>query len=160
MDITYNKVDETALPISVNRVSASEYNQIAASLMNIINTSGVTPDVADNAQLLNALKAMGSGWAMPSGTYDELTKGAHGTTYTAPANGYFYSQGHAGSGAYVSLLNQTKGFGVSAPTGSNSSSVFCLCPAQKGDVVATYFYGGSLSVLKFIYAEGSTSEES
>lgn len=55
MDITYNKVDETALPISQNRLSASEYNQIAASLMHIINTSGLTPDSQDNAQLLNAL---------------------------------------------------------------------------------------------------------
>lgn len=55
MDITYNKVDQTALPISQDRVSASEYNQIAASLMHIINTAGLTPDVNDNGQLLNAL---------------------------------------------------------------------------------------------------------
>lgn len=55
MDITYNKVDQTALPISQDRVSASEYNQIAASLMHIITASGLTPDSADNAQLLTAL---------------------------------------------------------------------------------------------------------
>lgn len=55
MDITDNKIDETALPISQNRVSASEYNQIAGSLMHIINASGLTPDAADNAQLLTAL---------------------------------------------------------------------------------------------------------
>lgn len=55
MDITYNKVDQTALPISQDRVSASEYNQIAASLMNIITSAGLTPDSQDNAQLLNAL---------------------------------------------------------------------------------------------------------
>ena len=55
MDITYNKVDQTALPIDPTRVSASEYNQIAASLMNIITSAGLTPDSQDNAQLLNAL---------------------------------------------------------------------------------------------------------
>lgn len=55
MDIPYNKVDRTALPISQDRVSASEYNQIAASLMQIITASGLTPDSADNAQLLTAL---------------------------------------------------------------------------------------------------------
>lgn len=55
MDISYNKVDKTALPISQDRVSASEYNQIAASLMHIINSAGLTPDSADNAQLLTAL---------------------------------------------------------------------------------------------------------
>lgn len=57
MDITYNKVDQTALPISQDRVSASEYNQIAGSLMHIINTSGLTPDAWDNTQLLNAVKS-------------------------------------------------------------------------------------------------------
>lgn len=55
MDITYNKVDQTALPIAPTRVSASEYNQIAASLMHIITSAGLTPDSQDNAQLLNAL---------------------------------------------------------------------------------------------------------
>lgn len=55
MDITYNKVDQTALPIDVNRVSASEYNQIAGSLMSIISASGLTPDAADNTQLLTAI---------------------------------------------------------------------------------------------------------
>lgn len=55
MDIAYNKVDQTALPISQDRVSASEYNQIAASLMNIITSAGLTPDSQDNAQLLTAL---------------------------------------------------------------------------------------------------------
>ena len=55
MDIAYNKVDQTALPIDTTRVSASEYNQIAGSLMNIITSAGLTPDSQDNAQLLNAL---------------------------------------------------------------------------------------------------------
>ena len=55
MDIAYNKVDQTALPIDPTRVSASEYNQIAGSLMNIITSAGLTPDSADNAQLLTAL---------------------------------------------------------------------------------------------------------
>lgn len=56
MDITYNKVDQTQLPINPSRVSASEYNQIAGSLMYIINASGLTPDSQNNEQLLNALK--------------------------------------------------------------------------------------------------------
>lgn len=58
MDITYNKVDQTQLPINPSRVSASEYNQIAGSLMYIINASGLTPDSQNNEQLLNALKGI------------------------------------------------------------------------------------------------------
>lgn len=55
MDLQYNKTDSVVLPITNTRISASEYNQIAASLMHIINTAGLTPDVNDNGQLLNAL---------------------------------------------------------------------------------------------------------
>ena len=57
MDIAYNKTDGVVLPITNTRISASEYNQIAASLMQIITSSGLTPDGGDNTQLLNAIKS-------------------------------------------------------------------------------------------------------
>lgn len=74
MDITYNKVDETALPISTNRVSANEYNQIAGSLMHIINTSTLTPDAQDNTQLLNAIKALTKDFPYIVETYHNSTE--------------------------------------------------------------------------------------
>lgn len=55
MDIAYNKTDGVVLPITNTRISASEYNQIAASLMQIITSAGLTPDAADNTQLLTAI---------------------------------------------------------------------------------------------------------
>ena len=58
MDLQYNKTDSVVLPITNTRISASEYNQIAGSLMHIVNTSGLTPDVNDNGQLLAALKGI------------------------------------------------------------------------------------------------------
>lgn len=58
MDIAYNKTDGVVLPITNTRISASEYNQIAGSCMEIINASGLTPDAGDNEQLLNALKTI------------------------------------------------------------------------------------------------------
>lgn len=57
MDIAYNKTDGVVLPITNTRISASEYNQIAASLMQIITTAGLTPDGGDSTQLLNAIKS-------------------------------------------------------------------------------------------------------
>lgn len=57
MDIQYNKTDSVVLPITNTRISASEYNQIAASLMQIITSAGLTPDAGDNTQLLNAVKS-------------------------------------------------------------------------------------------------------
>lgn len=90
MDLQYNKTDSVVLPITNTRISASEYNQIAGSLMRIISASGLTPDSADNTQLLNALKVIGSGWAMPAmdaNNWISLTLGASGTTYTMPEDG-------------------------------------------------------------------------
>jgi len=58
MDLQYNKTDSVVLPITNTRISASEYNQIAGSLMHIVNTSGLTPDVNDNGQLLAALQKL------------------------------------------------------------------------------------------------------
>lgn len=57
MDIAYNKTDGVVLPITNTRISASEYNQIAGSLMQIITSAGLTPDGGDNTQLLNAVKS-------------------------------------------------------------------------------------------------------
>lgn len=57
MDLQYNKTDSVVLPITNTRISASEYNQIAGSLMQIITSAGLTTDAGDNTQLLNAVKS-------------------------------------------------------------------------------------------------------
>lgn len=162
MDIAYNKVDQTALPIDTTRVSASEYNQIAGSLMSIISASGLTPDSADNTQLLNALKAMSSGWAMPSSVYDNLTLGASGTDYQAPADGYFdvFKSTNANN-QYFTLTNASAGQMTShAWCPSSGGGCACFMLAKKGDTVhVTYTAGGTLNYFRFIYAEGSKSAQ-
>lgn len=112
MDLQPNKTDGIYLPITNTRISASEWNQLVGSCMEFITEAGFTPDASDNEQFLNAFKAIAAslelvgantnlsnvtatgsstaaGWAMPSTTYTDLTLGASGATYTAPANGYF-----------------------------------------------------------------------
>lgn len=61
MDLQDNKSDGIVLPVTNTRISASEYNQIAGSLMHIINTAALTPDAGDNAQLLQAIQALAGG---------------------------------------------------------------------------------------------------
>lgn len=58
MNIQANKKDATPLPITQERLSATEYNQIAASLMAILTAASVTPDAADNTQLVTAINAL------------------------------------------------------------------------------------------------------
>ena len=56
MDLNDNKVDSVIKPISNERISASEWNQLAGSCMEFITEAGLTPDENDNAQFLNAFK--------------------------------------------------------------------------------------------------------
>lgn len=81
MDLQYNKTDSVVLPITNTRISASEYNQIAGSLMHIVNTSGLTPDVNDNGQLLTALQKL-----IGTAVVETYTNGTSG--YRLWADGY------------------------------------------------------------------------
>lgn len=56
MDLQPNKIDGIFLPITNNRISASEWNQLVGSCMAFITAAGFTPDGADNQQFLNAFK--------------------------------------------------------------------------------------------------------
>ena len=118
------------------------------------------------SNLSTAGKDLASGLGMPSNRYIDLTLGASGSTYTAPANGYFClngkDSGNTGTAAFV-MRNQTRYFGV-AVTNTNSkmtpSWTGCILPAKKGDIVP-YYYEGTLALndtnwsLRFYYAEGA-----
>lgn len=164
MDLNYDKVDQTVLPISNTRVVADEYNQIAGSLMSIISASGLTPDSADNTQLLNALKAIGSGWSLPdTSNIETLTVGASGAHYTATADGYFYATGTgiAATSTWLELQvvssnSSTTGlYGVGAY--SDTTNVMkLLLPVTKGAIM---YYAHKSGVternLYFIKAKGA-----
>ena len=58
MDLQPNKTDGVIKPITNTRISASEWNQLVGSCMEFITEAGFTPDAEDNAQFLNAFKAI------------------------------------------------------------------------------------------------------
>ena len=58
MNLQANKTDGKVLPLSNRRISAEEWNQLAASCMAFITAAGFTPDASDNEQFLNAFKAI------------------------------------------------------------------------------------------------------
>lgn len=132
---------------------------------NVIAAAGVLTDIANLKNLSNISDngtSTGASWAMPSNTYDTLTTGASGTTYTAPANGYFYficysiSNNHEG----MAMLNNTtanissQDWGI--PNG-NDGRVFL--PAKKGDSVTASYYSINNPRLYFVYAVGSEWEK-
>lgn len=103
-----------------------------------------------------AFTSQSAGWAMPSDEYVDLTFGASGSTYTAPANGWYYivkATSSAGT-QYFIMDNQTKGYTMNiTPTSGNS--VRYIFPVSKGDVIlVSYTASGETSFFRFIYAQG------
>ena len=110
--------------------------------------------------------------AMPSDTYIDLTLGASGTEYVAPADGwYFFRKVSSGNTQNVTLINVTQLHSTSNPlqttdcmgtrsiSSGNSQALMVYLPVKKGDIVAVaYSAGGVLDAFKFIYAVGSESE--
>lgn len=100
-------------------------------------------------------KSLASGLGMLSDKYVGLTLGASGTTYTAPANGWFYLSKTAGkTDAYISLvINGAFGQTIHVPGAGNQNRTFI--PARKGDTLTvTYSATGETSAFRFYYAEG------
>ncbi len=115
---------------------------------NVINASGVLIRVADLSD------SYISGLGMPSWRYIDLTLGASGTQYTAPANGWFYLKKQAnGNNQNLSLQAGTMQVDSYAP----SSGSYCgLYMPVKKDTSCSVIYslGGGTVAFRFIYAGG------
>lgn len=102
-----------------------------------------------------------AGASMPSETYIDLTLGASGTTYTAPANGYFSLDKTNGTSEQraISIYNSTTGCGMRSFAPYSGSDTVVFAPCKKGDEVIIYYdCVGITNWLRFIYAQGSESE--
>ena len=99
-----------------------------------------------------------TGLAFPSNRYINLTPGAAGTKYIAPADGWItFAKKITATGQFVNLSNKTTGMAIMASNASDEagSNTSCFIPCKKGDEVVTWYSaGGDVLALKFIYAEG------
>ena len=101
-----------------------------------------------------------AGLAMPSDKFIDLTLGANGTTYTAPANGYFaFGKRASAAGQF---FNMTYVRPASIPywsdvsSGASGNILGHLVPVQKNqEIKIGYNAGGDVTARRFIYAEGS-----
>jgi hypothetical protein len=98
--------------------------------------------------------SLASGWSMPSSRYIDLTIGAHGSSYSAPANGWFAIRCYAASGAFLWLSNNSNQIMQSGATYSASAKGGVCIPCKRGDSVSIGYYGGALDFVRFVYAEG------
>lgn len=120
---------------------------------NLVNVGRVEEKVAslipDNSSVI-------ASYAMPSNKYIDLTLGASGATYTAPASGYVaIAKRPSAANQYCYLENQTAdfSFGGYATVSGYDTNIFL--PVSKGDIFAVnYNMAGQTTYFKFIYAKG------
>ena len=178
-----DNVDAVADDISnVNAVAGNQTNidAVAENKTNIDAVAGELPDIKtkanksldnldatgqavidgkvdlDAANLSTAGKSLISGLGMPSGTYEGLTLGASGATYTAPANGWFVvEKAPTASEQYLYVGKSDVSFGTIQYAINNYSNLEIIFPAKKGQVVViAYTLGGSTQNFNFFYSEG------
>lgn len=96
-----------------------------------------------------------SGLGMPSNRYIDLTLGASGSSYTAPANGYFVVTATSTSASRALVIFE-KSHGICNGDHSYSSETGLLCfvPCQKGKSTSLIYGGATITGLWFVYAEG------
>jgi len=96
-----------------------------------------------------------SGLGAPSNRYIDLTLGANGATYIAPASGYYYTRLVGTSGNYFYLRNRSASNIADGGTlGSRGTDVSVR--VKKGDEVYLVYNGtiSTVEVFRFIYTEG------
>lgn len=109
------------------------------------------------SNLTPAGKTVCAHMAMPSGTYDNLTLGTTGATYTAPADGYFALASTFDANGYLYMYRSgTPRYGTTLGYVA-SQWVDSFIPVAKGDVIIIQYNGtASVQSFKFIYANGAS----
>ena len=91
--------------------------------------------------------------AMPSEKYIDLTLGASGTSYTAPANGWFYLAKSSSAANQFIAMEGNIGMRIFATDINANLPISISC--QKGkSIKISYNVGGTTNVFRFVYAEG------
>lgn len=109
------------------------------------------------ALTLKTDKVQAANSSMPSNKYIDLTVGATGSTYTAPANGWF-SLLRLVSTAAISIILTTnkKMYSRSVSTTTGTQTLKASIPVAKGDTLTVEWNGNSIGTYEFyfVYAEG------
>lgn len=101
-----------------------------------------------------------AGAGMPSDTYVDLTLGVSDSTYTAPANGWFFLQKWSNAvGQYIGFENNSNKMSIEMDSSIKNQLMRIFLPVTKNTVVTCYYTAaGTMEYFRFIYAEGSKSE--
>jgi len=156
---------KTDIQVDIDLISADLNNKADCDLSNISTNANIANKNLTN--ITDTAKILISGMGMPSDSYIDLTLGASGSTYTAPANGYFcLNKTKTSQNQYIAINRKSKdsdafemGVWSNGNPAATSGLVYTYLPAKKDDLIQIdYSAGGAVSYFRFIYAQGSESE--
>ena len=135
---------KTSLQVDIDNISSDLNGKVDTDLNNVTDTA----------------KVMISGYSLPSNKFINLSLGTSGTSYTAPANGYFnVSKLSSSSGQFLSIFAKNNLFVIQTTSTASNNKLGTLVPVLKGETITiTYNAGGNVEIFRFIYAKGSESE--
>ena len=151
---SYNDLSDK--PIIATSVSASSTNAETVGAKLFYDTyNDFGEQLATKTDMLQATKA-----SMPSDKYIDLTLGASGSTYTAPADGYYrltMKQSAAEQYAYLASYtpNDEPILSTTSKTATGKDSLSTWIAVHKGQKVKAVYNAPEKRVFRFIYAEGS-----
>lgn len=103
---------------------------------------------------LSGLVEVGGSLGMPSNKYVNLTLGASGDSYTAPANGWLCLRTVKSTAGFTAFASSS-GLGVESRTAINGTACTLYIPCKKGDTIGCLYDGVNTEIdFKFIYAVG------
>lgn len=121
----------------------------------VADVNGIAVANVDLSNLSSTGKETAAGLGMPSDSYTDLTVGASGSNYTAPANGWFTACVTGGSSHYCFIRSHDSRIGNSFQYNSGSGEWHCVTiPCKSGDIVTMQYGNCDFQRFAFVYAEG------
>lgn len=119
----------------------------------VIKNEGLIDAGRINEQL-SGLVEVGGSLGMPSNKYVNLTLGASGDSYTAPANGWLHLRTIKSTAGFTSF-ESSSGLRTESRTTINGTACTLYIPCKKGDTIGCFYDGVNTEIdFKFIYAVG------
>ena len=149
--------------LDIEKLKGTETStEVGLKINEIIETGGSSAALTGKADtdltnLTSTGKSLASGLSMPSNRYIDLTLGASGTEYTAPANGWVVVRKvGAAESKYIEIVNVTSDIITSDEATTKQTGLQLYIPVKKDDVFkVNYNATGATNAFRFIYAEGA-----
>lgn len=146
------QIDSTKVLFNSPTLARKVDDSTEATIVDSKNISEYTANKLD--------KSLATQVCMPSNRYIDLTLGANGTSYIAPADGWFAINCQNKSITNWAVLLQVNNlYGNACGRALQGASALTMVPCLKNDTIYLY-YDGTLNIsspywFRFIYAEGS-----